>query len=61
MEGLIRMQNLTKDKNLKFVAVCTECWGTLTGSVSLTRDGIYLIKVNPHNCQDTINTSRINE
>ncbi len=55
------MQNLTKDKNLKFVAVCTECWGTLTGSVSLTRDGIYLIKVNPHNCQDTINASRINE
>lgn len=55
------MQNLTNDKNLKFVAVCTECWGTLTGNVSLTRDGIYLIKINPHKCQDVINNSKTND
>ena len=55
------MQNLTNDKNLKFVAVCTECWGTLTGNVSLTRDGIYLIKINPHKCQDVINSSKTSD
>lgn len=52
------MQNLTGNKKLKFVGICTECAGTLTGSVSLTRDGIYLIKVDPHNCQDTLNNAK---
>ena len=44
--GFNKMENLRNDKNLKLFAVCMSVGVHVTGNVSLSRDGIYLIKCN---------------